>query len=298
MRVGVKAGQGSVGQGDSSVLKGHDFSCAIARAQSTPALTAEGKSALRRVSPQGPKPGLFLAMFAARLKSCPDTKPFCSNTGRVASIAFSIALLVVGTTLASPQQPPTAHELAQRVDHHYNQLHSLKAAFTESYAGLGIQRTESGTLLLLKPGRMRWDYSTPPGKLFLLDGKYALFYSPGDPRVQRIQAKQLDDLRSPLRFLLGHTELEKEMGTLALKPAPDGRFTLSGQPKGQEQRVSRLSITVTADGTIVGIEIEETDDAITRFTFTGETPNAPIPADAFRFKAPAGVPVVDATGPV
>jgi outer membrane lipoprotein carrier protein len=88
------------------------------------------------------------------------------------------------------------------------------------------------------------------------------------------------------------------MGTLALKPAPDGRFTLSGQPKGQEQRVSRLSITVTADGTIVGIEIEETDDAITRFTFTGETPNAPIPADAFRFKAPAGVPVVDATGPV
>ncbi len=196
------------------------------------------------------------------------------------------------------QQTPSAHELAQRVDRHYNQLHGLKAGFTESYEGLGMHRTESGALLLLKPGRMRWDYSTPPGKLFLLDGKYAWFYSRGDPRVQRMRAKELDDLRSPLRFLLGHTELEKEMSSLTLTPAPEGRFTLTGQPKGQEKRVSRLSITLTSDGTITGIEVEETDDAITRFTFTGEVPNAPIPAEEFHFTAPPGVLVVDAAPPV
>ena len=45
-----------------------------------------------------------------------------------------------------------------------------------------MNRTESGTLLLLKPGRMKWEYSAPPGKLFLLDGKYAWFYSRGDRR--------------------------------------------------------------------------------------------------------------------
>lgn len=106
------------------------------------------------------------------------------------------------------QAAPTAHELAQRVDRHYNQLHSLKAGFVETYQGLGMDRTESGTLLLLKPGRMRWDYAQPAGKLFLLDGKFAWFYSRGDPQVQRIPSKELDDLRSPLRFLLGHTELE------------------------------------------------------------------------------------------
>ena len=208
-------------------------------------------------------------------------------------------VLLAASTLCDAQQPaPTAHEFAQRVDHHYNQLHGLKAGFTESYEGLGMQRTESGTLLLLKPGRMKWDYSSPPGKLFLLDGKYAWFYSRGDPQVQRIQAKRLDDLRSPLRFLLGHTELEKEMSTLTLAPADGGRFTLTGQPKGQEKRVSRLSITVTADGTITAIEIEETDGALTRFTFTGEVPNPPIPADEFRFTPPPGVPVLDAAPPL
>ena len=200
--------------------------------------------------------------------------------------------------LAQSSEPLTAHELAQRVDRHYDNLRSLKAGFTESYAGLGVQRTESGTLLLRKPGRMRWDYSTPAGKIFLLDGKYAWFYAKGDAQVQRIPAKQLDDLRSPLRFLLGHTDLEKEMDSLTLAPMANGSFTLTGQPKGQEQRIVRLALTVTATGAITGIEVEEVDGAITRFTFTSEQPDAPISADAFHFAAPPGVPVVDAAPPV
>jgi outer membrane lipoprotein carrier protein len=193
---------------------------------------------------------------------------------------------------------PDVHELAHRVDQHYNKLHSLKAGFTESYAGLGVHRSESGDLLLLKPGRMRWDYTSPLGKLFLLDGKFAWFYSQGDAQVQRIPEKQLDDLRSPLRFLLGHTELEKELTHIALTTAPDGQFTLTGQPKGQEKRIPRLALTVTPTGAITAIEIEEGDGAITRFTFSGEVPNAAIPPGAFHFTPPAGVPVIDTPPPV
>jgi outer membrane lipoprotein carrier protein len=216
-----------------------------------------------------------------------------------------VAVALLSTCLSAQQHPssqktpaPSVHDLARRVDQHYNHLHSLKAGFTETYAGLGMHRSESGTLLLLKPGRMRWDYSSPSGKLFLLDGKFAWFYTPGDAQVQRIAARQLDDLRSPLRFLLGHTELEKELTRLTLAPAPNGQFTLSGQPKGQENRIPRLTLTVTADGVITAIEIEETDGAITSFTFTSEIPNVPTPPGAFHFTAPAGVPVIDSLPPV
>ena len=223
------------------------------------------------------------------------------NSATINELVRLILLILVA--LLSPclgaQQPaPSAHDFAQRVDHHYNQLHSLKSGFTESYAGLGMSRTESGTMLLLKPGRMKWDYSSPAGKLFLLDGKYAWFYSHGDPQVQRIPAKELDDLRSPLRFLLGRTQLEKELENLKLAPASNGQFILSGQLKGQEKRVRRLSLAVRPDGSITAIEIEETDGAITRFTFASEQPNAPIPPGAFHFTAPPGVPVVDALPPV
>ena len=212
---------------------------------------------------------------------------------------ISLVLLTVSFFYpASAQQPPSPHDLAQRVDHHYNHLHSLKAQFTETYEGLGRSRTESGTLSLLKPGRMRWDYSSPAGKLFLLDGKYAWFYSKGDPQVQRIAAKQLDDLRSPLRFLLGHTQLEKEIDHLSATPAANGNFTLAGIPHGQEKRIQRLTLTVTPDGTITAIEIQETDGAVTHFTFTGEQPNAAVPAAEFHFTPPQGVPVVDGMAPV
>jgi len=245
-------------------LKGHGFSRAIIRSKRDRALAPEGKLHPLR------------SLIARRFF--------------LASLLFLCAKL--------PAQQPTAHDLAQRVDHHYNQLHSLQARFTEDYAGLGRTRSESGTLLLLKPGRMRWDYSNPAGKLFLLDGKFAWFYTQGDSQVQRIAAKQLDDFRSPLRFLLGHTQLEKEIDHLTAAPATNGAFTLAGVPHGQEKRVERLTLTVTAEGVITAIDIQEADGADTRFTFTGEQPNAPVTPATFRFTPPPGVPVVDALAPV
>lgn len=203
------------------------------------------------------------------------------------------AALAFGLSASGQGAPQSVQELAQRVDQHYNHLHSLKANFAESYQGLGMERSERGTLLLLKPGRMRWDYSFPAGKMFLLDGKYAWFYTRGDPQIQRVPAKAIDDLRSPLRLLLGHTQLTKELNHLTMGAGPDGTYTLTGEPKGQEARVSRLSLRVTADGTIVAIDIQETDGALTHFSFSGEQPNAAIPADAFHFAPPPGVPVID-----
>lgn len=194
-------------------------------------------------------------------------------------------------------QQPAALDLAHRVDAHYNSLHSLKTSFSESYDGMGMHRGESGTLLLIKPGRMRWDYTQPTGKLFVLDGQYAWFYTRGSAQVQRTPAKKLDDLRSPLRFLLGHTQLEKELDNLTLSNA-GGRLILSGTPRGQEKRLRKLSLAVTPSGSITSIEMDEIDGAVTRFTFTGEETNAAIPASAFKFTPPPGVPVVDAMPPV
>jgi outer membrane lipoprotein carrier protein len=227
--------------------------------------------------------------------------------GRAGAASLCRIALCAGLWLGIPaaalvfaQTPPapSAQELAARVDRHYDQLHSLTAGFRQEYAGLGMTRAESGTLYLRKPERMLWQYSAPAGKIFLLDGKYAWLYTQGDAQVQRIPVKDLDDLRSPLQFLLGRTKLEKELSGLKLAGGANGLYTLSGAPKGQENRVARLSLTVTAAGAIVAIEVVEVDGASTRFTFTGEQPDAQIPDATFHFTAPPGVPVVDAMPPV
>jgi outer membrane lipoprotein carrier protein len=191
----------------------------------------------------------------------------------------------------------TAQQLAQRVDKYYNGLHSLRTAFTESFHGMGIDREESGTLLLRKPGKMHWSYTNPAGKIFLLDGKYAWFYSPGDAQVERVSASQLDDLRSPLRFLLGHTQLQKELEGLTLSETADG-LQLSGVPKGMEKRVEKIVLGVSPDGVIHSMSITEIDGAQTAFTFKDSQANAPAPDSDFVFHPPAGIPVVDGLPPV
>jgi len=187
--------------------------------------------------------------------------------------------------------------LIRKVDDHYNHLKSLRAHYTEHYAGMGMDRTESGTLLLKKPGRMRWNYDKPVGKVFVLDGKYAWFYTPGDAQAQRIPAKQLDDLRSPLRFLLGHTQLKKELDHLTVSPEGAG-FRISGVPKGMEQRVKLLTLGVTTAGTIERMRLEEVSGAVTEFYFSWIEEDIPVKNEDFVFRAPAGVRVVNGLPPI
>jgi outer membrane lipoprotein carrier protein len=108
----------------------------------------------------------------------------------------------------------------------------------------------------------------------------------------------LDDLRSPLRFLLGHTKIESELQNLTLANRPGGGYTLTGQPKGQPGRIAKLSLNVSETGTITGISMEAIDGAQTRFSFSNEQPNAALPESTFHFTPPAGIPVVDSLPPV
>lgn len=205
--------------------------------------------------------------------------------------------------VAEAQAPPKLpisgpnDAIIRKVDDHYNHIRSFKARYVEHYAGMGMDRTESGTLLLKKPGRMKWSYDTPAGKVFVLDGRFAWFYTPGDPQAQRIPAKQLDDLRSPLRFLLGHTQLGKELGNLAV--AADGQnFRISGTPKGMAQRVKALTLLVDPSGSIQHMKLEEVDGAITEFAFTALQENVPAKDVDFTFVPPAGVTVVEGLPPI
>jgi len=189
------------------------------------------------------------------------------------------------------------HAIAQAVDNRYNRLQTLQAEFTETYRGAGIERTESGSLWLKKPGKMRWEYRSPKEKLFLSDGKDAWFYLPGDHQVRRSSAKRLDDLRSPLGFLLGKTRLEKELDGLSaapdLAPLTPGNIVLRGVPKAMANRVNEVVLEITPDYHIARIQFEEADESVTEYRFSQQKENSPIADQRFKFSAPPGVEVID-----
>jgi outer membrane lipoprotein carrier protein len=149
---------------------------------------------------------------------------------------------------------------------------------------------------LKKPGRMRWEYDNPVKKLFVTDGKIAWFYVPGERQARRAAVKRLDDLRSPLRYLLGHTKLEKEFPSLSLATGEPldrpGDFALSGVPKGMEERISKVIIEITPDSHISRISIYSLDGSVTDFRFERERDNLPIGNERFQFQPPPGLEVL------
>jgi outer membrane lipoprotein carrier protein len=204
--------------------------------------------------------------------------------------------MAVPIVAAAAASAADVHAIAQAVDERYNHLQTLQAEFTETYRGMGAERTESGTLWLKKPGKMRWEYRSPKEKLFLSDGKDTWFYLPDDHQARRTPVKELDDLRSPLAFLLGKAKLEKELEGLSFAPdvAPltPGNAMLRGVPKALAGRVNQVILEITPDHMISRITVDEDDGSQTEYRLSEQKENIQVADERFRFRPPAGVEVL------
>jgi outer membrane lipoprotein carrier protein len=214
----------------------------------------------------------------------------------VRSLTTSVLALLL-LTAAALAQGADVKAIGTAVDAHYNHLRTLQAEFTELYRGSGMERTESGTLWLKKPGKMRWEYRSPKEKLFVSDGKTAWFYVPEDRQARKSSAKKLEDLRSPLAFLLGKTKLEKELRGLSLapdiEPLGSGDVVLRGVPKGLEGQISEIVLEVTPDNRIVRLIMQEVDGASTEYRFSDQKEDVAIQDARFAFKPPAETEIME-----
>jgi outer membrane lipoprotein carrier protein len=199
--------------------------------------------------------------------------------------------------LAFPLHAQNIAQLARAVDDHYNHLRSLQSDFTETYRGDGPERVESGTLLLKKPRKMRWEYRSPKEKLFISDGQVVWFYLPAERQLRKTEFKKLDDLRSPLAFLLGKTKLENELRGLSKvvdqPPLSAGNTLLRGVPQAMAGQVNEVQLEITPSAQIVRIVLMEPDGATTEFRFSGWKENLDLSDSRFQFTPPPGVETVE-----
>jgi outer membrane lipoprotein carrier protein len=221
---------------------------------------------------------------------------------RVCRVLVSFVVCIAACSVALAKPAGDVHATATAVDERYNRLHSLQADFTEIYRGSGMERTESGTLWLKKggqkkPGKMRWEYRSPTEKLFVSDGRDVWFYVPGDRQARKMAARKLDDLRSPLAFLLGKTKLEKELRGLSwapdVSPLTAGDVVLRGVPQWWADRVGELLLEVTPDHRIARIVIGQVDGSVTEYRLQEQKDNVQVPDGRFQFAPPAGVETVE-----
>ena len=207
---------------------------------------------------------------------------------KVAALGFwSVCLLSAADAIDVPRT-------LKGVEDRYNRTQTLQLSFTESYQQGGRARVEKGDLFLRKPGRMRWQYTAPAGKLFVSDGKFIYSYTPQDNRAEKMKLKETDDLRAPLAFLLGRLDFKKDFREFHAR-SEDGGVFITAIPKSDKLPYSEVSFLTTPDYTIRRLEVKGQDNSVLRFMFENEKRDPAIQDALFRFAPPPGAEYVDSS---
>ena len=205
---------------------------------------------------------------------------------------FAVLLAMLGVSLwAAPDAK--LDPLLHQVENRYNKAESLKLDFTETYSVTRRPtQVERGVLFLRKPGKMRWDYAAPAGKVFVSDGKNVLFYTPDNHRLQKSKLKESEDLRAPLAFLLGKLNFRKEFRSFTSRPDGDSTW-VKAEPNSDQAAYSQVELLVAPDSSIRRVRITGQDRSILDYTFSNEQVNAPVLPSMFAFTPPPGTEIVE-----
>ena len=208
---------------------------------------------------------------------------------------LALTLLLAGT----PGQPPSGsqagrspQDLARDLQAKYDRIQSFSADFEHIYEG-GVLRkkiTERGTVLVKKPGMMRWAYTAPEKKEFVSDGRRLYSYIPEDRQV--IVSEQDEQRSLAARLLSGKGGLSEEFSASLESPQEEGVMRLLLVPRHEQADVERAFVDVEPSGRIRSILLDDVQGNRTRFRFSGVRENTGLKDELFRFEVPKGVEVI------
>jgi outer membrane lipoprotein carrier protein len=203
--------------------------------------------------------------------------------------------LVAALAAAHPSaQAPSASEIAAGIQRRYASVRDFTADFTHVYQG-GVLRqktTERGTLMVKRPGRMRWLYTAPEKKEFVSDGEKIYSYIPADRQVILSDVPEGGGDTTAALFLAGRGDISKDF-TAALDGQTPGSYRLKLTPKKRQQEFDTLIVQVRKDTLqIESLVAQDRQGGTSTFSFNNLKENVGLKDDRFVFKMPRGVQVI------
>lgn len=194
-------------------------------------------------------------------------------------------------------QLPSAAEFARRLQARYDAITDFSADFVQTYRG-GVLRkttTESGTVAIKKPGRMRWTYTRPEDKLFVADGRKMYIYVPADRQVIVRDMPAGDEAATPILFLVGKGQLTRdfEVAYTDLPGAPAGSVALKLTPRTPQRDYESITLVVEARTLRLQMLVaRDSQGGTSTFTFRNLKENVGLPDKIFSFVIPRGADVI------
>jgi outer membrane lipoprotein carrier protein len=221
------------------------------------------------------------------------------------AVSSHAAAQTAATTPATP--PPTtapdadASRIAlSTVQAFYDQTRDVTADFFQTYVNKLYDRTDRshGHVVFKKPGKMRWDYAKPNGKVIVASSGKLLVFEPGEEAGSKGQVLEQNfsqaDLPQALAFLLGTGKLSEDFDARLLDAAKEG--FASGQvlelhAKKPNPHFDRLlfyvETTAALRGLVRRLVILDASGNRNRFDFTAFKFNTGAPESTFEWRPPA-----------
>jgi outer membrane lipoprotein carrier protein len=195
----------------------------------------------------------------------------------------------------APPTPATPEALAQALDKRYRTIKDFSAAFVQTYRGgaLLTQARERGTVMIRKPGQMRWMYESPEKKEFVSDGHTIYSYFPADRQVMINKIAPDMEAGTPALFLAGKADFARDyVATTASSPV-EGTTGLKLTPRRPEPNIEYFVVAVELPALrIRGLAARDGQGGDSTLVFSNLKENQGISDKEFAFRIPKGVDVV------
>lgn len=212
------------------------------------------------------------------------------------SLNLVAAIVVAGASLVSTaQSTPSAVEVASAVQKKYDGIRDFSADFVQEAQGgmLRKKSSESGVLHVKKPGKMRWDYTTPEKKLFISDGRKMYLYVPADKQVMVSDVPKADEATTAVLFLVGKGNLTRDFTVSFAEGGAADSYSLKLQPKLPERDYDWLQVEVERSTMrIRTLSAADAQGGRSTFRFSNFKENAGLADKLFEFKPPRGADVI------
>jgi outer membrane lipoprotein carrier protein len=205
-------------------------------------------------------------------------------------IAFA-ALLTLGAASAQVAPSPSPDDVADRLQQRYDAIRDFSADFVQQHESmLKRKREERGTLLVKKPGKMRWQYKGPDEKVFVSNGTRMIQYLPLENRV--IEGPAPDGDQVAVFFLAGRGHITRDFNVSFANGGSENVWVLRLEPKVPQPEYDWLELTADRKTLrILGFTVGEKQGSRSTFTLTNFKENPGLADKAFEFSIPRGAEV-------
>jgi len=210
------------------------------------------------------------------------------------SRAQALVALAAVALLGSAAGPEPADSVLAALQARYEGIADLRADFVQEAHVASIDKFDrsSGRVVMQRPGRMRWEYSTPEKRVIVVDEGMLRVYTPSDSQLQVLPVSGAFSSMA-LGFLLGDGDLRQSFIGERLDAGSRDEIGIRLRPR-EDSAFERLELWLAKDShQVVESIVFDLFGNRTSVRFAEIRENVGVDDGVFEIEVPEGTEIVD-----